>query len=286
MKGFKKTVDDYTFHGYEIGDSSLPTLVCLHGLTADSKSFFGLIEYLINDFHLILLDNPGHGESQSLNVEQDYMFSSIAKRIYQVIQMITNEPFYMLGHSWGADLAMNLTKIFPNKIRGTILVDGGYVFPEQVDGMTEAKALVGWQEYIDSSIYNSWEEVVKEYQKYTTKQWDAQLDSIISSNFKKDNDNYVLKADRFSILSTIKSFYKEPCSTTYDSLECPVLLFHATIPETDSSRNKGIQKIKKDIKNIKVIGIDNTKHNVHWDCPETVANEILLWKWENNKKVY
>jgi len=91
LKDFEKTVDDYTFHGYEIGDSSLPTIVCLHGLTADSKSFFGLIEYLKNDFHLILLDNPGHGESQSLNLEQDYMFSSIAKRIYRVILDLCQE---------------------------------------------------------------------------------------------------------------------------------------------------------------------------------------------------
>lgn len=283
MKGFKETVDDYTFGGYEFGDNSLPSLVCLHGLTADSKSFFGLIEYLIDDFHLILLDNPGHGETQLLNLEQDYRFSSLAKRIYQVLQKITNEPFYILGHSWGADLALNFTKIFPNKIRGVILVDGGYVFPEQVDGMTEEMALAGWREYIKSSKYCSWDEVVKEYQNHTTKQWDTWLDSLIISNFKKVKDNYVLKANEFSVLAAIKAFYIEPCSTTYDSIKCPVLLFHATIPKTDASRNKGIQRIKKDINEIKVIGIDNTKHNIHWDCPDIVANEILQWKREHNQ---
>lgn len=286
LKSFKRTVDDYTFHGYEFGDANLPSLVCFHGLTADSKSFFGLIEYLIDDFHIILLDNPGHGESQPLNVEQDYMFSFLAKRVDRVIHKITNEPFYILGHSWGADLALNYTKVFPNKVRGIILVDGGYVFPEQAEGMTEVKALVGWREYIDSSKYSSWDEVIKEYENYTTKQWDTQLDSMVASNFIKVNDTYVLKADEFSILATIKAFYKEPCSTTYGSIECPVLLFHATIPATDLSRSKGIQKIKKDINDIKVIGIDNTKHNIHWDCPDTVADEILLWKQENNKEVY
>ncbi|AIF45303.1 alpha/beta fold hydrolase [Virgibacillus sp. SK37] len=283
MKGFKETVDDYTFRGYEFGDNSLPSLVCLHGLTVDSKSFFGLIEYLIDDFHLILLDNPGHGETQLLNLEQDYRFSSLAKRIYKVLQKITNELFYILGHSWGADLALNFTKIFPNKIKGVILVDGGYVFPEQVDGMTEEMALAGWREYIKSSKYCSWDEVVKKYQNYTTKQWDTWLDSLITSNFKKVKDNYVLKANEFSVLAAIKAFYIEPCSTTYDSIKCPVLLFHATIPKTDSSRNKGIQRIKKDINEIKVIGIDNTKHNIHWDCPDIVANEILLWKREHNQ---
>jgi len=286
LKELKITVDSYTFHGYELGGSNLPSLVCLHGLTGDSRSFFGLIEYLINDFHLILIDNPGHGETESLNMEEDYMFSSLAKRIYQVIQKVTNESFYLLGHSWGADLCLNLAKVVPNKTRGIILIDGGYVFPEQVDGMTEEKALVGWKEYIESSKYRSWDEVVKEYQNYTTKQWDTNLNSIIISNFKKIRGNYILNADDFSILATIKAFYKEPCSTTYDSIEHPVLLLHATIPATDLSRKRGIRKIKKGINDLKVIGIENTKHNIHWDCPETVANEVLLWKQESSHKVY
>ncbi|MFJ7730894.1 alpha/beta fold hydrolase [Lysinibacillus sp. NPDC097231] len=286
MKEFKITVDNYTFHGYELGDDSRPLLVCLHGMTGDSKSFSGLNKYLVNDFHLILLDNPGHGETDSLKLEKDYTFSSLVKRINQVIQKISNKPFYMLGHSWGADLALNFTKIYPNKIIGLILIDGGYVFPEHVDGMSEEKALMGWKQYIESSKYSSWDEVVKTYQNYTTKQWNTNLNSIITSNFTKVKDNYILKADKFSILATIKAFYKEPCSTTYDSIGCPVLLFHATIPTTDSSRSKGIQKIKKSINDIKVIGIENTKHNIHWDCPNTVAKEILLWKQENNHLVF
>jgi len=286
LKEFKITVDNYTFHGYELGDDSRPLLVCLHGMTGDSKSFSGLNEYLVNDFHLILLDNPGHGETDPLKLEKDYKFSSLVKRINQVIQKISNKPFYMLGHSWGADLALNFTKIYPNKIRGLILIDGGYVFPEHVDGMSEEKALMGWKQYIESSKYSSWDEVVKTYQNYTTKQWNTNLNSIITSNFKKIKDNYILKADKFSILATIKAFYKEPCSTTYNSIGCPVLLFHATIPTTDSSRSRGIQKIKKSINDIKIIGIENTKHNIHWDCPNTVAKEILSWKQEYNHLVF
>ncbi|MGE7934063.1 alpha/beta fold hydrolase, partial [Viridibacillus arvi] len=150
MKEFKITVDDFTFHGYEIGENNLPSLVCLHGLTGDLKSFSGLIEYLKNDFHLILLDNPGHGETGPLELEDDYRFSSLVNRIYQVVQKITKKSFYILGHSWGADLALNLAKNYPNKIIGLILIDGGYVFPEYAE-MTKEEALLGWKDYIETS---------------------------------------------------------------------------------------------------------------------------------------
>ncbi|REB05486.1 alpha/beta hydrolase [Sporosarcina sp. BI001-red] len=286
MKKFQIAVDGTTFHGCEYGDNSLPSLVCLHGMTGDLNSFYGLIEYLKNDFHLILIDNAGHGETESLKLEEDYMFSSLAKSMYQVIQKITNKPFYMLGHSWGADLCLSVAKIFPTQVKGVILLDGGYAFPEHVDGLTEEKALVDWKEYVESSNYGSWDEVVKEYQSYTTKQWDTNLDSLIASSFKKVNDNYVFKSDVFSIQAIIKAFYKEPCSTTFDSIQCPVLLLHATIEATDSARKNGVQEIKKGIQVVKVVGIENTQHHLHWDDPEKVANEILLWKQESNHEVY
>ncbi|MGN7408942.1 alpha/beta fold hydrolase [Sporosarcina sp. SAFN-010] len=286
MKKFQIAVDGNTFHGCEIGDNSLPSLVCLHGMTGDLNSFSGLIEYLINDFHLILIDNPGHGETDSLKLEEDYLFSSLANSIYHVIQKITNKPFYMLGHSWGADICLHVAKVSQAKVNGVILLDGGFAFPEHVDGLTEEKALIDWKQYVESSIYGSWDEVAKEYQSYTTKQWDTNLDSLIATSFKKVKDNYVFKADVFSILAIIKAFYKEPCSTTFDRIQCPVLLLHATIEPTDSARKTGVQEIKKGIKVLKVIGIENTQHHLHWDCPEKVANEILLWKQEINQEVF
>lgn len=278
MKEFRETVGSHMVNGYEVGDISLPTLVCLHGMTGDSKSFLGLAEQLVDDFHLILLDGPGHGETDPLQTEADYIFSSVVKRMDKVIQKkIPNKPFYILGHSWGADLALHFAKAFPDKILSVVLLDGGFVFPEHVEGMTEEKALTGWQDYIEDCTYRSWEEIVQMYQGYTTKQWDERMDSNITSNFIKDNTSYILKADAFSLLSTIKAFYKEPASTTYQSVKCPVLLFYATVPESDPSRDSGINEIKKSIKDLKVIGLENTKHNIHWDCPERVAEEILLW---------
>ncbi|GAA0493570.1 alpha/beta hydrolase [Salinibacillus aidingensis] len=278
MVEFKITENNHTFNGYHLGNRNLPILVCLHGMTGDLNSFLGLINFLSKDFHLILLDSPGHGKTEPFKKEEDYRFSSVVKRIDKVLNRIVNKPFYIMGHSWGADLALSYAKKFPDKVKGVVLIDGGYVFPEHVDGMTEEKALLGWEEYIKSSRYNSWNEVVKTYQDYTTKEWGKSLDSIIHSNFKQVSGKYVLKADSFSILASIKAFFKEPCSTTFGSIECPVLLFYATIPETDSSRNKGIQKIQKSIKDVKIVGIKNTKHNIHWDNPNVVAKELLMWR--------
>ena len=282
MNEFKITVDHHTFHGYEVGNRDLPTLVCFHGMTGDSNSFLGLSQYLSKHFHLIMLDSPGHGQTKPLKKEEDYYFTSLVKRFEKVVTKVINKKIYLLGHSWGADLALHFAKVFPEKVKGVIQIDGGYVFPEHVQGLKEEQAVLDWDEYIQSAKYESWDAVVKSYQKYTTKKWDENLGSIIRSNFSEVNGTYELKADRFSLLSTIKAFYKEPCSSTFDSVTCPVLLFHATLPATDPVRTSGIHSIRVGIKDVKIIGIENTKHNVHWDNPEEVAREILRWKLERD----
>lgn len=278
------TVSNHTFNVFEAGNRPLPTLVCFHGMTGDINSFLGMIPRLKQNFHLVIFDLPGHGKSDPLPKEGDYMFTSIAKRIDQVMSGITKKPFYIMGHSWGANIALSYTKSFPERVKGVVMIDGGYVFPDHVEGMTEEKAVSEWEKYIDSSRYNTWDEVVKTYQEYTIKKWDEQLDSIIQSNFKRVDGEYVLKADRFSLLSTIKAFFKECCSLTLKSITCPLLLFHATVPEADPSIIKAIKAAQSDVKDIKIVGIENTKHNIHWDNPDAVVEELLLWKQENDTK--
>ncbi|MCA0147316.1 alpha/beta hydrolase [Rossellomorea vietnamensis] len=283
MNEVKISIDHHTFTIYEIGDKHLPTLVCLHGMTGDSKSFIELTGYLLNDFHLILLDLPGHGETEPLGSEEDYLFSSLANRIMGVIMRMTSGPVYVLGHSWGADLSLHIAKQYPHQIKGLILIDGGYVFPEMIEGYKKEKALSDWAEYIDSSRYQSWTDVVNIYQEYTTRPWDPQVDGLISSNFVIVDGQYQLRADRDSLLATIKAFYHEPCSTTYQGIECSVLFFHATIPVSDTAREKAIEKLLRSVRRLKIVEIENTKHNVHWDCPERVAGEIS--EWMNNSPI-
>jgi pimeloyl-ACP methyl ester carboxylesterase len=62
LQAIEKKIKNHTFHGYRCGDPNLPVLVCLHGMTGDSFSFLGMIDFLTKDFQLILIDGPGHGQ--------------------------------------------------------------------------------------------------------------------------------------------------------------------------------------------------------------------------------
>ncbi|MGM7700660.1 alpha/beta fold hydrolase [Pseudalkalibacillus sp. Hm43] len=280
MRDFTRTIDGHTFYGYESGNPQNPKILCLHGLTSDSFSFVQLTEFLNKKFHLILLDLPGHGDTDPFTKERDYRFSTMVDKLNRVVETITTEPFSIIGHSWGGDLALHFAKEFPSMVRGVVLIDGGYMFPENVN-LSEEQALEAWKAYMESARYKDWNGVLNTYQDYTTGALDASFNHLIRSNFREVNGKYHLKADVFSVISTIRAFYSEPCSTTYQYIHCPVLLFHATQPEKDPTRSAAIKSIYEKINDLNVIGIENTKHNVHWDCPEDVAKEIIKWIEEN-----
>ncbi|PAE39152.1 alpha/beta fold hydrolase [Bacillus sp. 7884-1] len=262
---------------FAAGDYKNPTIVCLHGLAGSAYySFAELSKKLSNHFHLILIDQPGHGKSASFKNEEDYLFSNLASWYEKVFDSILDKPFFILGHSWGADAALHYAKHYPIKIKGVILLDGGFTFPEFQEEMTFSIAYEGWNTYIDNAKYNDWEEILGEYSTFT-KRWDSTIEQSVTSIFTK-KEKYELIASKFTVLAIIKAFYEEPFTTTFPYIKSPLLLVHATEPkELHAAREKGISQLKKDIKDATIIKIKDTSHMVQWDKPDEVSSEIIKW---------
>lgn len=269
---------------YLKGNPDKPLIICLHGLAGSADySFSVLSQKLANDFHLLLIDQPGHGNSTAFNKEEDYLFSNLAVWYEKVFETLVDKPFYLLGHSWGADVALHYAKYYPEKIHGVILLDGAYTFPEFQEEMTYSTAYNGWNDYMDKARYNTWEEVVSEYRTYT-KRWNESIEQAVNSIFTK-NHMYELISSKFTVLSIIKAFFEEPFTNAYPFIQSPVLLLHAAEPEElNTAREKGFAQLRKNIKNVTIIGLEETGHMIQWDEPEGVSAEMVRWILNNEEK--
>ncbi|WP_409291328.1 alpha/beta fold hydrolase [Peribacillus sp. SCS-37] len=277
MKQSTVRIEGKNVHYYEWGTKNNPAIICFHGLGNSGASFSELAEHLNEHYHIISFDNPGHGKTSSFEKEEEYLFSNIANWYNRVLQLVISGPFYILGHSWGADIALHYAKQFPEKVKGIILLDGGYTFPDYQDDMTFSKVYEGWEHYLDhSSVFNTWTEVENEYKAYS-KRWNETIEYMVSANFTKKN-TYELISSKFSVLSIIKAFFKEGFTTTYEYIKSPLLLIHATLPiELEHAREKGINHLKQSISDVTIIPMDETGHMVQWDDPGFVADEIHKW---------
>jgi len=119
------TVDGVRLHYLESGEGS--PVVLLHGNVVTSEDFqtSGVLELLAGRHRVIAFDRPGfgysdrpHGSAWSVREQADLLRDAL-----DVLGI--NRPI-VLGHSWGAAVALALALNHPDDVRGLVLLSGYY----------------------------------------------------------------------------------------------------------------------------------------------------------------
>lgn len=113
-----------------IGDMTKPTLLLIHGLGWTKKIWIEVQEELKEDFRLIVIDLPGHGESEEMN---EYDFQVIADMIHREVAHISGESLYVAGSSLGAAVALAYGSKYSSE--GIMLIDGGFTALNQIQDL-------------------------------------------------------------------------------------------------------------------------------------------------------
>lgn len=122
-------------------------LVMIHG-SLSSHRLWDLQRPLAVKFKLILIDLPGHGQSDSL--EGEITVSRIAQILAQLIKELNLNSVVLMGHSLGGAIALHLTLDYVNLSQNLILVGTGAklgVLPAILEGLQ-----TNYQEGIDLTI--------------------------------------------------------------------------------------------------------------------------------------
>jgi len=124
-KGRFVTVDGVRLHYIEKGEG--PPVVLLHGnvVTAEDFSTSGLLDLIAKRHRVIAFDRPGfgyserpHGSAWSARAQADILSDALA-------MLGVTRPI-VLGHSWGAAVALALALNHPSAARGLVLLSGYY----------------------------------------------------------------------------------------------------------------------------------------------------------------
>ena len=118
-------VDGVRLHYVERGSGE--PLVLLHGNGSMIEDFesSGLIELAARDYRVIVFDRPGFGHSdRPRNVV--WTPDAQADLINQALGRLDVSNAIVLGHSWGASVAVALALKHPGLVRGLVLASGYY----------------------------------------------------------------------------------------------------------------------------------------------------------------
>lgn len=113
-----------------------PPLLMLHGLASSSHIWDFVAPRLAPEHRVVAFDQRGHGLSGKS--PGGYGFEQVATDALEVAKLTRVAGPVLVGHSWGANVALEAAVMNPRRVRGLVLLDGG--FHRMRDEMTWADA--------------------------------------------------------------------------------------------------------------------------------------------------
>ncbi|MGO1470093.1 MAG: alpha/beta hydrolase [Tissierella sp.] len=278
----------------EWGNTNNPTIICIHGLGSTSLSFIELGEMLKDKYHIISIDLPGHGKTTPFKSDEEYEMLNLSRWLDKVIEKIEENNFYLLAHSWGADIALHYASKYVHKIKKLILLDGGYYIKKEIYEFFSDKLINGNLEYtsicslqdeidyyykdFDEYVFNNLQDHI-EVEKNNYMRWSPLLEKAAKDLVIKEDGKYKYHSKGITARGAIKGMYNSPPNLIYDKLPKDILLLQCTMDSREywnDLRNVLCNNFKENT-NATVKKIKRSSHMIHWDNPNDIFYEIVEW---------
>jgi pimeloyl-ACP methyl ester carboxylesterase len=98
------------------------TVVMIHGNAGNVEDFnFGTVALLSPEYRVVAIDRPGHGSSDR-PAQKAATIEYQAQLLHQTLSSLGISRPILVGHSWGAALALAYSLKYPNEVSGMVLL--------------------------------------------------------------------------------------------------------------------------------------------------------------------
>jgi pimeloyl-ACP methyl ester carboxylesterase len=124
------TVNGMTLRALEWGRPGRPALCFLHGGSAHSHWFDAVVPEFVDRFHIISLDQRGHGESDWAP-DARYGTEQFASDLVGVMDHLGWERMAVVGHSMGGHNSIGFSAWHPDRVSALCVVDSRPALPAE-----------------------------------------------------------------------------------------------------------------------------------------------------------
>lgn len=258
-----------------------PQILLLHGLASSSYIWNLLAPRLAEQGHdVVALDQRGHGESAK--PEQGYDFASILADDRAVVQELGLHRPLIVGHSWGAMVALEYAATFTTEVSGLVLVDGALQQFSRRPGWSLEQALQDLAPPRYAGI--SRETFLSFFERSPlARQWTPELEDSVLHIVEQHPDGTISPRLAFeNHLQIIEAMWYQPTLELYKRIRCPLKLVIAEREPIDEvgrlraeQRRQGVEEIRSIQPQVHIINMADTIHDIPLQRPAELAQEIL-----------
>ncbi len=126
-----------------------PDVMLIHGVTGNMAIWplINLIDALAAEFRVTYFDLRGHGYSDT--PPSGYTSADIATDLRDLQDALGVDSALLLGHSFGAVVALHAAVLYPDRVRGLVLSDA--FFPALYNLEADITKWSGWRKYVEDS---------------------------------------------------------------------------------------------------------------------------------------
>jgi pimeloyl-ACP methyl ester carboxylesterase len=259
----------------------LPPILLLHGL-ASAAHIWNLVAPLLagRGYSVTALDQRGHGESDKPS--SGYGYETIIADDADAIETLQIVKPVLVGHSWGASVALQYAATYPERVTALTLVDGATNQLSQRPGWTREQALI---DLAPPRFAGTPRETFLSYFKGGPlgQQWTPELeDSVLHIVQLRDDDTVAPRLDFENHLQIIGAMWDQSTVELYSRVRCPLKLIVAEQQPTSEERqiffarrNAGIERIQSILPSVQVVRMPDTIHDIPLQRPRELAEEIM-----------
>jgi pimeloyl-ACP methyl ester carboxylesterase len=259
---------------------SLPPILLLHGL-ASATRIWDLVAPLLAErgYVVTALDQRGHGESEKPSTGYD--FATIVADDAAAVQALGIQHPVIVGHSWGAAVALQYAAMYSNRASALVLVDGATNQLSLRTGWSRDQAM---QDLAPPRFAGTPREVFLSRIRsgVLDELWTWQLEDVILHIVQlRDDDTVAPRLDFDNHLQIIGAMWDQPTFDLYRQVMCPITLIVAEQETSDPSREaflrmrrEGIARIQALRPDVHIVLMPNTIHDIPLQRPARLAEEI------------
>ncbi len=259
-------------------------IVMLHGLSATADTWRLVASPLCRQHNILAFDLRGHGQSDQ--PENGYDLVTVAEDVIQGMATLGLGQVVLVGHGWGARVALVLAARHPALVSHLILVDCPFVEPKHWPGMTRERFI----REASREIYASPEAFADALQEDMSAFWSPEVAEIVMTYVCALPDGRVEERLKSAQQRHIReSLWEDRALSYYSKLACPVLLVSAAAEpqpndepperlenadEFAAAKGYMVKQVARAIQRCSVLWMANTAHDIQFQRPKTLSTAI------------